>query len=63
LKNSYKKLLIAISIATMFGCGVVVDPNKYIVSTYNDIAVGHVFNNLDAKPWKIKFSNISLKYN
>ncbi len=43
--------------------GVVNDPNKYIVNTSNDIAVGHVFNNLDAKPWKIKFSNISLKYN
>ena len=43
--------------------GVVVDPNKYIVSTSNDIAVGHVFNNLNANPWKIIFSNISLKYN
>lgn len=42
--------------------GVVNDPNKYIVTTSNDLAVGHVFNNLNANPWKIIFSNIELKY-
>lgn len=43
--------------------GVVTDPNKYIVPTYNDIAIGHVFDNPNAKPWKITFSNIVLVQN
>lgn len=42
--------------------GVVDDPNKYIVSTYNDIVVGHVFNDLEEKKWLLLFSNIELRY-
>jgi hypothetical protein len=46
----------------LWDSGVLNDPNKYLNYNNNGVAFGHVFRNLNAKPWEINITNVSLMY-